>query len=90
MNFTTPLPCDIACRLTVQAHNWRCLRCTFNTGKGISEAESRCTQVRSPGLFVLRGGQAGELPCRSLHMHQWHPAVCRSPDSANARLMTGT
>ena len=52
------------CVLTVQAHNWRCLRCTFNTGKGITAAKSRCTQVRSPGLFVLKGGEAGESACR--------------------------
>ena len=73
----------------MQAHNWRCLRCTFNTGKGISEAESRCTQVRSPGLFVLKGGQAGELSlCCSLQVHPLlHAAIC-SPDTARRRLTT--
>jgi hypothetical protein len=49
-------------RCTLQAHNWRCLRCTFNTSKGVTAAKSVCTQVRSPGLTALRGGEAGEPP----------------------------
>lgn len=52
----------------LQVHNWRCLRCTYNPGKGISAKESTCTQVRSPGLTTLRKGQAGEAPqicCRT-------------------------
>ena len=63
--------------LTVQAHNWRCLRCTFNTARGITQAESRCTQVRNPALFVLNGGEAGELPRLICHTHPRTSVICR-------------
>lgn len=53
------------CALTVQVHNWRCRRCTFNTDKGIA-AKAKCTQVSSPALFVLKGGKPGEQPADAL------------------------
>lgn len=59
----------------MQVHKWRCLRCTFNTGKGIA-AKARCLRVRSPALFVLKKGEPGEPLCCSLQMHSVHCAAC--------------
>ena len=77
--------------LTIQVHKWRCLRCTFNTGKGIA-AKARCLRVCSPALFVLKKGEPGELMCCSLQMHPalhatWCSAEC-STDSVCCRPMT--
>ena len=58
-----------SCAPTVQVHNWRCRRCTFNTDKGIA-AKAKCAQVSSPALFVLKGGKPGEMPAAQMHSAQ--------------------
>jgi hypothetical protein len=67
--------------LTVQVHSWRCLRCTFNTDKGIA-AKAKCSQVRGPALFVLQGGEPGELSCCSLQVRLALHAMRCSTESA--------